>query len=177
MNKVFQKVCNILSTVILAIMIVIAAVLLVPYAFGYQTLAVLSGSMEPAYPVGSVVFVKKLAPQEVHVGDAITFQLNENTVATHRVVKIDTEKHQFITKGDANNTEDGPTDFNNLVGRAATTAIPYLGYLSVNIKTPAGIMACTGVVMIILLLVFLPEIVQSKPKTTPAIQESEDSKI
>ena len=45
--------------------------------------------MEPTYHVGSLLYVKKIAPEAVQVGDPITFVLDENlTVVTHRVVEI-----------------------------------------------------------------------------------------
>jgi signal peptidase I len=164
----FRKICNVLSSIILIIMVFVAGVLLVPYAFGYQTLAVLSGSMEPVYHVGSIVFVKKVPASEIHVGDPITFRISNQgaAYATHRVVKIDQEKKQFITKGDANNAEDGPTGFESLVGRASNISIPYLGFISVNIKTAKGIMAATGVIVLMVLLSFLPEIFTKEPEKT-----------
>ena len=55
-----RKVCNILSTVLIVLMLLIAGVLLVPYLFGYRPTAVLTGSMEPTYHVGSVIFVLSL---------------------------------------------------------------------------------------------------------------------
>lgn len=170
----FKRICNILSSIILVIMVLIAGILLLPYAFGYQTLAVLSGSMEPAYHVGSIVFVKKVPAAEIKVGDPITFRLSDQgAYATHRVVKIDTDKKQFITKGDANNAEDGPTNFENLVGRASNISVPWLGYISVNIKTPKGILAATGVVVVIILLSFLPEIFTKKPEKSKEPEESQ----
>ncbi|NLJ32079.1 MAG: signal peptidase I [Clostridiales bacterium] len=172
----FKKVCNIISVVMLVVMTLLAGILMLPYLFGYQPLAVLSGSMQRSYPVGSIIFVKKVAPEEIKVGDAITFQLSGGMAATHRVVSIDTAKKQFVTKGDENNTNDSPISFEALIGRASPAAIPYLGYLSVEIKTPRGIMGVTGVVVLILLLLFLPEIVEAKPKEKDVIQESTDSK-
>lgn len=171
-----KKICNILSMVLLVVMALVAGILMIPYLFGYQPLAVLSGSMERTYPVGSIIFVQKVAPEEVKVGDAITFRLSGGMAATHRVVSIDTSKRQFVTKGDENNAEDAPTGFDALVGRAAPTAIPLIGYISIGIKTPGGIMAVTGLVVLILALVFLPEIIQSKPKPVTVVQESADSK-
>jgi signal peptidase len=140
-------------------MVLVACVLLLPYVFGYQPLSVLSGSMEPAYHVGSIVFIKKVPASEIKVGDPITFRISgQDTYATHRVVRIDTEKKQFITKGDANNDEDGPVNFENLVGRASGFGIPMLGYVSVGIKSPKGILAATGTIVLIILLAFIPEL-------------------
>ena len=60
---------------------------------GFTPYAVLSGSMEPAFHVGSLIYVKSVDPEDIKVGDAITFRLSgEDTAATHRVIEIDREK-------------------------------------------------------------------------------------
>ena len=69
---------------------------------------VISGSMEPELPVGSMIVVKRVEPEEVKVGDIITFFSTDPTlrggVNTHRVVDIDDSGMDilFMTKGDAN---------------------------------------------------------------------------
>lgn len=55
--------------------------------------------MEPYYHVGSIVFVDKhVTPEEIQVGDPITFHLENGAVATHRVIEIDEEAREFTTK-------------------------------------------------------------------------------
>ncbi len=151
-----KKICNLLSTLLLIIMVAIAGALLVPYLFGYQPLAVLSGSMEPEYHVGSVIYVKEVAPEDLKVGDAITFRLSEDTYATHSLVSIDMDKQEFVTKGIANENDDGARGFDTLVGKASQKfSIPFLGYISLNIKTPVQC-AAIGLIVIILLLELIP---------------------
>ena len=121
-------------------------------------MAVLTGSMEPNYPVGSLIFVKEIEPDQLEVGDVITYRLDSDTVVTHRIVEIDKEAQTVTTKGDANSSNDGsPVPYSEIVGKAHFK-IPYLGYVSMNIKTPKGIMAICGVLIAIILLTFLPEI-------------------
>ena len=60
-----RKVCNVLSSVLLVLMLLIAGVLLVRYLFGYRPTAVLTGSMEPGDHVGSVSFVQEVEPEEI----------------------------------------------------------------------------------------------------------------
>ncbi len=157
-----KKICNLLSTLLLIIMVAIAGALLVPYLFGYQPLAVLSGSMEPEYHVGSVIYVKEVAPEDLKVGDAITFRLSEDTYATHSLVSIDMDKQEFVTKGIANENDDGARGFDTLVGKASKFSIPFLGYISLNIKTPVGICAAIGLIVIILLLNFIPDLFEKE---------------
>jgi len=113
-----RKVCNILSTVLIVLMLLIAGVLLVPYLFGYRPTAVLTGSMEPTYHVGSVIFVKEVEPEEIQVKDVITYSTpGMGYPTTHRVMSIDTDKQVFVTQGDANNVTDGEIAFSRLLGR------------------------------------------------------------
>lgn len=158
MKKSVKKTWNVISTVLVVIVVVIALLLVGARLFGLQVYAVLSGSMEPAYHVGSIIYVKSVDPGEIEVGDPITFVMNEElTVATHRVVRIDTENRAFYTKGDANNDPDAaPVNFNNLLGKPVFT-IPYLGYVSSFVQSPPGIYIAVGVGALLLALAFLPD--------------------
>lgn len=97
-----------------------------------------SGSMEPSYPVGSLVFTHWEPPGAIRVGDCITYAYGEDTV-THRVVRVDEEKRRFVTKGDANAVEDRPVDFSRLVGRTEPFCLPYLGYFVIWLKNGGGV--------------------------------------
>lgn len=153
-----KKICGILSGIILLVLAVLAGLLILPKLMGYEEMAVLTGSMEPNYPVGSLIFVKEIEPDQLEVGDVITYRLDSDTVVTHRIVEIDKEAQTVTTKGDANSSNDGsPVPYSEIVGKAHFK-IPYLGYVSMNIKTPKGIMAICGVLIAIILLTFLPEI-------------------
>lgn len=153
-----KKICGILSGIILLVLAVLAGLLIIPKLMGYEEMAVLTGSMEPNYPVGSLIFVKEIEPDQLEVGDVITYRLDSDTVVTHRIVEIDKEAQTVTTKGDANSSNDGsPVPYSEIVGKAHFK-IPYLGYVSMNIKTPKGIMAICGVLIAIILLTFLPEI-------------------
>ncbi len=116
----------------------------VPKWFGFQIYEVLTGSMEPTYPVGSVVYVKAADVSEVQEGDAITYTLGENAeyVMTHRVTQIRLEEQVFVTKGDANEAEDiDPVQFDRLIGKPVF-CIPYLGFVSDYFHTANGKAVC-----------------------------------
>ena len=116
MNPTLKKIWNLVSWVLVAAVVVLAVLLAGVRLVGLTPYAVLSGSMEPTYPVGSMIYVKAADPADVKVGDPITFYLSEGLIATHRVVSID--EAGFHTKGDANNAEDGtPVARENLIGR------------------------------------------------------------
>lgn len=105
---------------------------------GFTMLNVRTGSMEPDYPVNSLVFVKKIDTVEIAEGDVITFVIDEKgTLVTHRVVAVHSEKQTFTTKGDANNTEDGEVLWANVVGRVEF-ALPKVGYIFMVITDPGN---------------------------------------
>lgn len=129
---------------------------------GFRLFTVLSGSMEPVIPTGALIFVKPVEPQTICEGQIITFLLDENTVATHRVTEIlpdgeDPEVLRFRTRGDANTAEDGsPVHCKNVLGTPVLT-IPTAGRWMHAVQTPPGrYLAVTGAV-IFLILLFLPD--------------------
>lgn len=155
MEKVIKIVTNILYIVLAAIVLLEAAVFL-PKLFSIRPLAVLSGSMEPAYPVGSMVYVGKTDAADIQVGDVITFYMAGDTLITHRVVSKDEEAGGFTTKGDANNTEDGGlVPYDKVVGRVLLR-IPYLGYVSSYLSSRSGNIIVITLIIVTLIFSFLP---------------------
>lgn len=160
MRHLISKVCNAIISFILVILIVVTIGLLAPNIIGYKIFGVISGSMEPKFRVGSIVYVKKVEPEFISVGEAITFSLenSSNVVATHRVIAIDDKTKAFITKGDANDVADGePVAFERLIGRAEFS-IPYVGYLARFIQTKKGILTGIAVLLFIILLFLVGEL-------------------
>lgn len=92
---------------------------------------VMSGSMEPAIQTGALVFTNTHA-KEPKIGDIITFQLMDTRV-THRVVRM--EKGKFVTKGDANELEDGTGVARSQLIGTVIFSLPYLGYAAAFLKT------------------------------------------
>lgn len=153
-----RKICSILTTILMILLAAIAAILIVPSLMGYKSMAVLSGSMEPGIPVGSIIYVGKTDPAELKVGDIVTYQISGETMVTHRVEAIDYDNRQITTKGDANeNADASPVDFTSVVGKASFH-LPFIGYISIYAKTPLGIAAVCGVLVVLILLNFLPDI-------------------
>lgn len=149
--KKFKKVLNIFSWILSFFMLftVIAAVALT--FFGYRFLCVSTGSMEPEYPVGSVVLVVPTQAQTLSKGDVITFRSGEWFV-THRVVSVDRENHTIKTKGDNNNVEDfSPVEYSSVVGRVKFR-IKYIGYAALFFATLYGKIAFGGVIVFFIII-------------------------
>lgn len=156
-----RKIGNLLTSLFVVILVLAAVLLVGVRLVGLTPYAVLSGSMEPVYPLGSLLYVRKAAPAEIAPGDPITFVMNEELmVATHRVVEVDQAKEHFITKGDANDAADGqPVLFKNLIGKPAF-ALPYLGYLANFISSQRGRYIVIAVLILFVLLLILPDLLK-----------------
>lgn len=170
-----KKICNTLSALLLAALAAVALAILIPMLLGYREMAVLSGSMEPAIPVGSIVCVKPTEASQLQAGDVCTYLLPDgNTYVTHRVLSVDSEARTLVTRGDANDAPDGEIAFSQVFGRAAFH-LPLLGYLTTGIKTPTGIFAACGLVILIILLNFVPAIIAAEEAEKAGAPKSGDA--
>ena len=164
--KTINKVWSIVSTILVVLIVLCAVFLMGSRLLGYQVYTVISGSMEPVYSVGDLLYVKSVdSMDDIEVGDDITFVLNEElVVATHRVVRIDIEKQHYYTKGEANEIEDSePVHFNNVIG-VVQFSIPLLGYVSDFIQNPPGMYITIAAGAVLIILVFLPDLLPKKKK-------------
>ena len=158
-----KKLLQIISTILVALAVLLAMALVGVRLAGIRTFTVLSGSMEPTYHVGSLIYVKKVDSTTIQPGQVITFMLDENTVATHRVVEVvpdedDPSTLRFRTKGDANDAEDGSlVHYKNVIGTPVFT-IPKLGYAANYIQHPPGLYVAISAGAVLLLLTFLPDL-------------------
>lgn len=173
-----KKLWDITTSALVGIVVVFAVFLMGSRLVGLQVFNVISGSMEPKYSVGDLIYVKTVNPTDIHVGDDITFVLNEELlVATHRVVAIDTENQFFQTKGLANATADAaPVHFNNLIG-VPVFRIPLLGYVSNYIQHPPGMYVAIGFGVVLFAAVIMPDMLPKKKeeKTSEDAQPDQNS--
>lgn len=161
--ETFKKVWNGMTTV-LVLLVAILAVLLVGTRFiGLMPFTVLSGSMEPVYSAGDLIYVKEVDPFELEEGTIITFMLSEDTIATHRIVEVvpdaeDDTVIRFKTKGDANESEDGGlVYYKNVIG-TPIFSVPKLGYVANFIQEPPGTYVAIAAGALILALIFIPDL-------------------
>lgn len=132
-----------LRAVLLALGVVIAgavAILIVlPRASHGTALTVLTGSMTPDIPVGSVVIDRPVDPGTLHVGDVATYQKapGVNEYITHRIVGINTKTNPvtFTFQGDANRGPDiTPVPASAIRGKV-WFHVPYLGAIRDSIQS------------------------------------------
>jgi signal peptidase len=121
--------------VILGAVAILAAAVVVPRLGGATPYTVLTSSMEPGLPPGTLVVVRPVPIEEVSTGDVITYQLESGdpTVVTHRVVGLSTTlggEKSLITQGDSNDIPDAaPVQPVQVKGRL-WYSVPYIGRVS-----------------------------------------------
>lgn len=99
--------------------------------------SITSGSMWPSLKKGDLIFIKGLAGKtELQMGDIIVFR-NQKGLTVHRIVKFNEET--LVTKGDANNVEDSPVEYEEIIGKVVFMGekplrVPLLGMISVYLN-------------------------------------------
>ena len=157
-------ICSALGTLLLIIIVVACLPLTVPKVFGYEMYTVISGSMEPSIPTGSLVYIKDMEPQDVTDGDVIAFYggHDSNAIITHRVVKNRVVMGEFVTKGDANEKEDmNPIPYMNFLGRVELS-IPVVGELAQMLTSMEGKIAAGTLIGVAVILQLLASILDRK---------------
>ncbi len=174
MNPTLKKIWDVASSVVVVIMVICALFLTGSRLLGYRVCNVTTGSMEPEYMVGDLIYVKATPFDKIKVGDVVTYVLNEEgTIATHRVVSINEQKQQLITKGDTNKVADAPVHYKNVVGVVAFS-IPALGHVSGFIQTPPGAYVAIAVCVLLIVFTFLPDVIAKKKAGYNTVAESKN---
>ncbi len=136
--------------------------------FGLQVYGVLTGSMEPSYPTGSLVYVKAVDPATLKVSDVITFSMSRNAVATHRIVEKVPDpnnpySYSFRTKGDANeNVDNALVAQSNIIGKVVFS-LPMMGHIASYIQKPPGTYVAILISLILIAFVFITDNVNEQP--------------
>ena len=173
-SRMKKRYWGIFTTILVGIVLLLAILLVVFRLFGYEIYTVMSGSMEPAYHVGSLIYVKPVNTDELEKNDVITFLADENnTIVTHRIIDVTTEdgaKH-FRTQGDANDVPDAKSvHYKNVLGKPEFS-IPLLGYLAFHIQHPPGLYIAIVVAIGLLFVVFYPAVYDKRKEKTASKKE------
>ena len=135
-----KKIKEIVSIVIVVALLTPAIIYAIPFIVdGYYSSVIMSSSMEPTIPIGSIVVVKRVNPDDVKVSDIIVFQRSDSKTL-HRVIDkiVENDSYYFKTKGDANEDPDPWTVQPEQVNGALLLTIPYYGYLIYFAGTSIG---------------------------------------
>ena len=157
-------VCSVLGTAILIFVILLCIPFTIPKVLGGQIYTVVSGSMEPEIPVGSLVYVDGVEPEDVQVEDVIAFYggRDANAIITHRVVENRVVVGEFITKGDANQENDlNPVNYHELIGRVEWS-IPEVGMIAQILTGTEGKIAAGSLIGLAVVLHLIAAALEKK---------------
>ena len=146
----------------------------VPQIFGIAPMVIVTDSMNTSrsnIAGGDMIFAQDVDVQKLEVDNIILFKQGKSLVL-HRIVEIDDsgEMRSFITKGDANNTEDSKPVLEDAVVGIYKMRVPKLGHFVLFMRTGTGILTC---VVIPLVLFFAYELFQRYRKTKEMEEEIE----
>lgn len=116
---------------------------------GLRPVTVISGSMEPTLPVGSVLFTRTVPVEDVEVGDVVTVERPRDLgLVTHRVVAVeDADQGRSLTlRGDANSVDDPQPYVVSEVG-SYVWHVGWLGHLTLLLQSGRGILLVSAVVL------------------------------
>ena len=147
------KAISFIGSFIMWAVILLCLVIMAPRLVGIKSFVVISGSMEPAIPVGCMVYAKEVDPKTLIPGDIIVYyKLPDGsgtnvTPVTHRVVENNTETGEITTKGDANDRPDlAPVTYYNVEGKVIY-AMRRLGYLASPLSSTTGKVAAFMIIL------------------------------
>lgn len=169
-------VCRITGTLLILAVILLCSTLVLPGIFGWHMYNVISGSMEPALKVGSLIYIHEDLPEDVQEDDIIAFYSipevrspdaltdtaleeghvsggpsgydfpDDNSIITHRVVKNNVVSGNFRTKGDANDSEDPMPVDYDFYIGRVKLSVPYVGAILTIMTSLQGKIAAGCVV-------------------------------
>lgn len=150
-----------------------------PTVFGYSIHRIITGSMEPTLMIGDVILNKEVKDHsDIDIGDIVTFQGDVrfgNQKVTHRVVVApydDNGKLVLVTKGDANEKEDGVIEFSSVESKYLTKVGFLTTVYSVFFSTWGFL-----IFIFLLVLIFFDEIVNIIKLTVGTANEGKTESI
>ena len=136
-NRFLQILCRILGTLLIVAVFAVLLPINIPKLFGGVVYNVVSPSMAPEIPVGSLIVVQPVDPGDLQEEDIIAYY-RDNVVITHRITSNNTLEGKITTKGDANEQEDiFEVTYNQVIGKVTWHA-PLLGGIAQVLTSTAG---------------------------------------
>ena len=136
-RRILPALCSITGLVLLLSVIALLIPSVLPKFTDYEVCTVISGSMEPVIPVGSMVITEPVEPEYLEKRDIIAYSSN-GTVVIHRVKNNYPFEGKLVTKGDANEQDDiEPVIYANVIGKVIYH-FRYLGDIETYLTTTAG---------------------------------------
>lgn len=140
-GRVLKTSIALLSHFYLVIVMTFAATAMIPMAFHWEPTIVMSGSMEPGVMTGDVIAAMPV-PQDkiketIQVGQVLLAKNAEKpgTLITHRVIQVLPDGTGYLTKGDANRSQDDIALLPENIKGVERIRVPYIGIPFQALKT------------------------------------------
>jgi signal peptidase I len=152
----------------------ILVLVIVPRVTGSTPYTILTGSMVPQMPPGTIVIDRPEPFSAIRVGDVLTYQIasGEPAVVTHRVIAINVESDgsQTLTmKGDANPSPDLKHVISKQVRGVVWYSVPYVGYIgavgSSDGRSIAARVIGAGLIVYAIIVLFLALLRGKSPRS------------
>lgn len=152
MRQRFEKMLYLSGSILFQILLIGLVINLAGCVAGIKPVAVKSGSMEPAVKTGSICWVNfKADKSKLGTGDIVAFERGEGQLVLHRIVQC--TKKGFITKGDANETQDiGVVRWDQIKGKQLF-GLPYIGFLFLRTEKQMAVSLLIGSLILFSLFV------------------------
>ena len=160
MKKLISKIIKVTSYCLFGLIICISLFVLTlrimgesPSVFGYSSYYVLTKSMEPEIMAGDIILCKTTEPENLKVGDIITYVGEKgelkNKIITHKIVEIN--DGSFVTQGVANDITDPPIEKSQILARYVVT-VPLAGKLFSLINSKFGFVFLIAIPLCVLIV-------------------------
>ncbi len=161
MSKILKTTVEIARIVIISLICLLVLIFLVTKIFNMKLYVVLDSTMDPEYPLGSLIYVKDVDLNTLDVGDVITYKVTNNVVATHRITEAvllyGENERVFATKGDMSEEADPDLVIGSEVIGVPVFTIPKIGNLILWVKYPPGSYIAIGVGVFLAVFVFFSD--------------------
>ena len=153
--KIFRIARSLLFTCSAIVGALSVLLVIVVLASGLRPLVVISGSMEPGIPTGSLILSRTVSAADLAVGDVVTVPRPDGRgPVTHRIVAIDAEGEGSVAlelQGDANASKD-PQPYTVTEAGLLQVTLPHVGAIVQVVRSPLGLV---GIAVFLLGLVLL----------------------
>ena len=169
----FRKLRLLITTVVVGLLLLalIAAVVFVlvfgargetPFVGSHSILWITTGSMSPTIEERTYVLIEKVSPSDIKKDDIICFVSDDPSIYgmrnTHRVLEVIGDHEAFKTAGDFTKVEDPvPASADKLIGRYVKS-LPVLSVAGRLLSTPVGLFGAGFLFILVMVLVYLPDI-------------------
>lgn len=179
-NKIFKIIYGIFKFIFIAILVIYIAFLAIQKfsdsgnIMGYRLYTIVTGSMEPELTVGDVILVEETSFDALKLKDVITYESKasgmEGMIVTHRIVDINKETQELITRGDANFADDPVITYDQVQGKV-TYKFVLISLLTKLVRNKVGFYFIVFVPLVLVIFLEIADIV-----TQPKDEDDEDEK-